>query len=141
VDFDHVVLFARGGEATVENLRLRCDPHNQHAAERELGSAFMAEKRAQARQARAEASRAAIEARRNATLPRDVHDDSAAVYSGLRNLGCRADEARRAADHAASLGALPIEGRLRAAIQFLGKRPGLATREPAAGPAAPLNRS
>jgi hypothetical protein len=36
---------ARGGDATVENLRLLCRAHNQHAAERAFGADFMAEKR------------------------------------------------------------------------------------------------
>jgi 5-methylcytosine-specific restriction endonuclease McrA len=143
LEFHHVEPFACDGETSVENLRLRCRPHNQFEAERELGRDFMNEKRAEARHARAEGSRAAIEARRNAALVSDirdgddVHDDTRAIYSGLRNLGCRAEEARRAADHTAALGPLPIEVRLRAAIQFLGKNPGQPTRpvtEPVTAP-------
>ena len=33
LEFDHIVPFAAGGEATVENLRLLCRVHNRHEAE------------------------------------------------------------------------------------------------------------
>ena len=33
LELHHVVPFADGGEATVENLQLRCRAHNQHEAE------------------------------------------------------------------------------------------------------------
>jgi 5-methylcytosine-specific restriction endonuclease McrA len=46
LDCDHVVLKARGGPSTADNLRLLCSAHNQHAAERELGAEFMERKRA-----------------------------------------------------------------------------------------------
>jgi 5-methylcytosine-specific restriction endonuclease McrA len=45
LEFDHVTPVARGGEATISNLRLRCRPHNQYAAERVFGARFMAGKR------------------------------------------------------------------------------------------------
>ena len=45
LEFDHVVPVARGGEATVENLRLRCSVHNQLEAERAFGEDFMKRKR------------------------------------------------------------------------------------------------
>ena len=47
--FDHIEPVARGGASTVENLRLLCRAHNQHAAERKYGVQFMREKRAEAR--------------------------------------------------------------------------------------------
>jgi 5-methylcytosine-specific restriction endonuclease McrA len=37
LEFDHVVPIARGGRSTVENLRLLCRAHNQHAARRLFG--------------------------------------------------------------------------------------------------------
>ena len=43
VEFHHIEAFARGGPSTVENLTLRCNRHNRHAAERELGAARVAE--------------------------------------------------------------------------------------------------
>jgi 5-methylcytosine-specific restriction endonuclease McrA len=59
VEFDHVKEFARGGETTVDNLRLRCRGHNQHAAERTFGEAFMQKKRADAAEAQATKRRSA----------------------------------------------------------------------------------
>jgi hypothetical protein len=45
LEFDHALPVARGGEATVSNLRLRCRPHNQFLAERVFGESFMRGKR------------------------------------------------------------------------------------------------
>ncbi|HWV88895.1 MAG TPA: HNH endonuclease signature motif containing protein, partial [Burkholderiales bacterium] len=45
LEYDHVVPVARGGTATVENLRLRCRAHNQLEAERVYGREFMKHKR------------------------------------------------------------------------------------------------
>jgi len=53
LELDHVLPAARGGQATVANLRLRCRAHNQYEAERTYGAGFMREKR-QAARARAE---------------------------------------------------------------------------------------
>jgi hypothetical protein len=39
LQFDHIRLRADGGEFTVDNIRLRCGPHNRLEAERVLGSA------------------------------------------------------------------------------------------------------
>ena len=47
IEFDHTVPVARGGESTVENLRLRCRAHNQYEAERVFGAMFMQGKREQ----------------------------------------------------------------------------------------------
>jgi len=55
LEYDHVIPFARGGEATVDNIRLRCRAHNQDAAEGTYGVEFMRHKREQARGARAAA--------------------------------------------------------------------------------------
>jgi len=48
LEFDHVVPLARGGKATVANLRLRCPSHNQLEAERAFGEEFMRRKRREA---------------------------------------------------------------------------------------------
>ena len=106
LEFDHVVPFARGGEATLAGLRLRCRAHNQFEAERTFGEAFMRGKRERARGAQAEAM--------------TVHDRE--VESALRGLGCRAEEARQGAAHAAAMGAERIEERLREALRFVGRR-------------------
>jgi hypothetical protein len=50
LEFDHVQEVARGGQATVDGLRLRCRTHNQFTAERTFGAEFMARKRAEARE-------------------------------------------------------------------------------------------
>ena len=49
LEYDHEDPVARGGEATIENIRLRCRGHNQYEAERTFGAGFMEEKRAEAR--------------------------------------------------------------------------------------------
>ena len=41
LELDHIVPFARGGDATVANLRLACRPHNQHAARQAFGSDYV----------------------------------------------------------------------------------------------------
>lgn len=61
LEFDHIDPVARGGQATVERMRLRCRAHNQYEAERTFGAGFMKQKREQARHAVAEARRAAAE--------------------------------------------------------------------------------
>ena len=49
LEFDHVEPVARGGEATVAGVRLRCRAHNQYEAEQTFGAGFMHEKRRQER--------------------------------------------------------------------------------------------
>ena len=116
LQFDHVDPVARGGDATPKNLRLLCRAHNQHAAECTFGKGFMREKRQQARRETAEkreAKRArevakAREARRAREVAQACERAAAAVAAAraqeivpwLRELGCRPDEARRAAAHA-----------------------------------------
>lgn len=41
LEYDHAHEFARGGQATVSNLRLRCRTHNRYAAECSYGIEFM----------------------------------------------------------------------------------------------------
>jgi hypothetical protein len=52
LEFDHVREFARGGRATVDNIRLRCRAHNQLHAEKTFGAGFMQDKREHAIAAR-----------------------------------------------------------------------------------------
>ncbi|HEY2956244.1 MAG TPA: HNH endonuclease signature motif containing protein [Candidatus Eisenbacteria bacterium] len=54
LQFDHIEPVARGGEATVENLRLVCSAHNRYAAERAFGVEFMSRKREEGQRARAQ---------------------------------------------------------------------------------------
>jgi hypothetical protein len=58
LEYDHILEFARGGEATVDNLRLRCRGHNQFTAEQTYGADFMDERRRAARGAALPAQRA-----------------------------------------------------------------------------------
>ncbi|MBI1796960.1 MAG: HNH endonuclease [Candidatus Eisenbacteria bacterium] len=46
LEFDHIHAFARGGRATVGNIRLRCRAHNRYEAERTFGTEFTRQKRA-----------------------------------------------------------------------------------------------
>jgi len=50
LEFDHIVPVAKGGKATVENLRLRCRTHNQYEADQVYGAGFMERKREIARE-------------------------------------------------------------------------------------------
>jgi len=52
LEFDHILAPFDGGKATVANLRMRCRPHNQYAAECALGAEFMRRKRENAVEAR-----------------------------------------------------------------------------------------
>jgi len=110
LEFDHIDPVARGGQATVERMRLRCRAHNQLEAERAFGVEFMRRKRAATgRPAGAASDRPIAEA--------DSDDQAADVIAGLRALGLRAIEARHLAgasrpDHPASL-----EERLRLALR------------------------
>jgi hypothetical protein len=52
LEFDHDETVARGGEATISNIRLRCRAHNQYEAERTFGAEFMRHKRTQGSDAR-----------------------------------------------------------------------------------------
>jgi len=105
LEFDHIDEAARGGRATVANMRLRCRSHNQYGAERTFGSGFMSHKRQQAREA-AERARAAAE-----------------VIPWLRQLGFRADEARRAAAACENLAEAPLEQRVRVALSCFARPP------------------
>ena len=49
LEFDHQEPVARGGAATVENVRLVCRAHNQYAAECAFGAEFMERKRSEPR--------------------------------------------------------------------------------------------
>ena len=128
LEFDHVHPVARGGKATVEGMRLRCRAHNQYEADRAFGAAFMSRKRREARLGAAEArarlgaaearARALAEARARALAKEQARD----VWIGLRGLGCRAEEARRAAELSQTLQGATLEERMRAALAALRPR-------------------
>jgi hypothetical protein len=118
VEFDHVTEVARGGEATEQNLRLRCRGHNQHAAEQAFGAGFMKAKRAEAKAAahrrRAERERQAEESR---LQPHELE-----VIPWLRQLGCREDESRIAARRCREMQDAPLEDRVKRALSWFGAR-------------------
>ncbi len=154
LEFDHIEPVARGGQASVENIRLRCRAHNAYEAERMFGAGFMSEKRAseralsaarkratartlaagelgdsphtraeteaRARGAESEAQTRAAEAEARARTEAKEHARD--VLSGLRGLGFRSDEARRAAEFSETLPSATLEERMRAALGFLRPR-------------------
>jgi hypothetical protein len=126
LEFDHVEAVARGGNASVANIRLLCRAHNQHAADRALGSEFMNGKRQQGRE-RTARLRADAKAKAQASEHELAHAAAEAasqqeVIPWLRALGCRTDEARRAAARCAGMVDAPLEQRVRVAVQGLGPR-------------------
>lgn len=116
LEFDHVQPVARGGTATIEGLRLRCRAHNQYEAERAFGADFMRWKRASVRRT----IHPSVERPRAGRHETDELTQD--VVAGLRSLGCRSDEARRAALFSANLGGGTLEERMRAALGFISRR-------------------
>jgi hypothetical protein len=108
LEFDHVNEVARGGGATVDNLRLRCRAHNQYAAERAYGAEFMRQRRETAR-----AERAAAIAERAKELD---------VIPWLRELGFKLEEARRAAELCEDMPDAPLEQRVKRALSYFATR-------------------
>ena len=110
----------------MEGLRLRCRAHNQYEAERVFGAGFMSRKRHEAR-LMAAGARAAHNMPRGMLEVTDAmegvaQDQIRKVWTGLRNLGCRADEARCAAAFTETLHGVTLEERMRAALTFLRRR-------------------
>ena len=138
LEFDHVDPVARGGRVTVERMRLRCRAHNQYEAERAFGAGFMNSKRHEARLATEEArTRTAVRADAPAAASgqsQDTRDETEAqsrdVLAGLRTLGCRADEARRAAEFSTTLHCATLEEGMRVALRFLGSPMRTSSRPP-----------
>ena len=147
LEFDHVEPVARGGNATVAGIRLRCRAHNQYAAECAFGADFMSRKRDAARdvaeaarvrtsatatadedaraQAAAAKAAAAEEARAlDAAVAEEARVRSAAVEEvvpWLRALGLRLNEARRAAARCEAIPDAPLEERVRCALSGIAR--------------------
>ena len=98
----------------MDNLRICCASHNAHEADRTFGAEFMAAKREESRRA-AEARARAAAAGARAAVQAQARD----VMAGLRELGFRADQARRAAEFSETLPDATLEERMRAALKFL----------------------
>jgi 5-methylcytosine-specific restriction endonuclease McrA len=117
LEYDHVEPVARGGQATPDNLRLRCRAHNQYAAERTFGHEFMRAKREQARESTARAkarARAEAEAR-----TREEAANERDVIPWLRELGYNAARARKGADACAHIPDAPLAERVKVALRAL----------------------
>jgi len=111
LEFDHIVEVARGGEASVVGIRLRCRAHNQYGAECAFGADFMRQKREAARR-RAQARRQEREARARARAAAEE------VIAPLRLLGFSTDQARRAAALCEIIPEAPLEQRVRRALSY-----------------------
>jgi 5-methylcytosine-specific restriction endonuclease McrA len=118
LEFDHVIPVARGGAATVENLRLRCHAHNQHEADRVFGAEFMARKRRST----------PIESQTPGAMtvsrpePSESHPHDEEVRRCLRELGFRAEQVRRGVELGATLGEVSLEERVRHVLRSLGPK-------------------
>ncbi len=93
LELDHVVPVARGGESTVEGVRVLCRAHNRYEAERLMGREVV------------EAGRAA----------RQMEAD---MIAGLKRMGVAAADARHAVAESRGQGST-IEERMRAALSAL----------------------
>jgi len=129
LEFDHVTPVAKGGESTVENVRLRCRTHNHRAAEKAFGAGFMEHRRAEAR-GRAEKRRAAARATeaeraRREARGRELEAEKAAqardmeVVPYLRKLGFSDREARKAAAGCVAPRDASLEDHLKHALRGL----------------------
>ena len=119
LEFDHVLAVARGGEATVEGIRLLCRAHNQYAAERTFGAGFMRHQRIAAAEKRAAASERAAATRNRASEAKQRHvakSNDNDVVPWLRALGFNAAEARRASECCADMPEASLEDRVRLAL-------------------------
>ena len=128
IEFDHLDPVARGGQATVQGMRLRCRAHNQYEAERTFGVGFMHEKREQARRA-AGSARISASTAHGAERAADMTATGESrnpepnpdrdVTPWLRRLGFRPDEARRGAEACERMQDASLEQRLRVALASL----------------------
>ncbi len=116
LEFDHIVPVARGGRATVDNLRLRCRWHNQLEAARVFGAEFMDAKR---KQSRADANEERESAASDPRPAASAADDDADFTACLRQLGYRSSEIRSAVAHCNSMRGATLEERVRAALKYL----------------------
>jgi hypothetical protein len=107
LEFDHVEPVARGGQATVDGMRLRCRAHNQYDAECTFGVVFIARKRQQARETAAAAKR---------------KQAAEEVIPYLRTLGFRADESRAAAALCEATPDASLEQRAKLALTYFANR-------------------
>jgi ribosomal protein L12E/L44/L45/RPP1/RPP2 len=131
LEFDHINEVARGGGATADSIRLRCRAHNQFGAECTFGREFMNNKREGARCVAK--TRAQTEAAATAHAAKEAQQAKERdVIPWLRQLGLRADEARRAAAHCEAIPDATLEERVRLALSHC------CSRAPSRGSAASI---
>jgi hypothetical protein len=119
LQLDHRNPVCRGGQPSVENLRLLCGAHNRYEARRVLGTAVV--RAGRARKAAATKTSAAVASGGGKPLAvAKVPDD---VALALRGLGFRPDEVRFAVAHAPNISedgaATTFDARLRTALAAL----------------------
>jgi hypothetical protein len=135
LELDHIVEVARGGTSTVSNIRLRCRTHNQYQAERTFGPELMNQKREERRSAaasRAQAEARARQAQEKPAAERDrIANETRDIIQGLRGLGFRAEESRRAAQRSEAMANASLEERMRVALSYF-RRGGTPPRNPLA---------
>jgi 5-methylcytosine-specific restriction endonuclease McrA len=119
LEFDHLHEVARGGQATVTGIRLRCRAHNQFEAERTFGTEFMRHQRIAAAEARSIAKAHAAAVRAQAAAAEQAPERDVAPW--LRQLGFRADEVRLAAARCAATPDASLEERVRLAVSSLAR--------------------
>ena len=118
LEFDHEIPVARGGESTVENVRLRCRAHNQYEAERTYGAEFMRRKR-EAGAERRELTKARVakeKARACATHGDAVNAGDDDVFRCLLALGYLVSEARWAIARCGEMEGATDEQRVKRAL-------------------------
>ncbi len=120
LEFDHVDPVARGGQTTVDRVRLRCRAHNQYTAECTFGAGFMREKRQEVRTAPARKqvrdAQTQVQAQSEAAATAASQSE---VIPWLRELGFSAEEARRGAALCADIPDAPLDKRVRVALRGL----------------------
>jgi len=123
LEVDHVVPVARGGRSTVENLRLLCRAHNQHAAERTLGREKVSARREAAQRRRA-AERFYKQAEHERTEKRkaEIARQREELGEAFRMLGYRGRDLELALAYCASRAEAPPEERLKYALGCLAPR-------------------
>jgi hypothetical protein len=125
VEFDHKTEVARGGEASVDNLQLRCRGHNQHTAEQTYGAGFMKRKREEAAKARAAARAAKERAKAQRAAERDasrLQPHQLEVIPWLRELGCSEAHCRIAVERCRDMADAPLEDRVKQSLRWFGAR-------------------
>jgi 5-methylcytosine-specific restriction endonuclease McrA len=110
IEFDHIIPVAKGGVATLDNIRLLCRAHNQHAADCAFGAGFMKAKR--------EAVRAAKEQEPKTKAQLAAEE----VIPWLGSLGIKGDLARFAAAACEAIPDAPLEKRIKLALKTYGQR-------------------